>query len=79
MLFRLFAGGESDHASVDGEPSLIFELFRRLDEQVSVGFMTELDINPELVTGLVMKFEEGHAFEEFGSHPIDVDIDCRLN
>lgn len=62
------------HARVDGEPALVFELLCSLLEQLFVRVIAELDVNPELIAGLIVELE-GHGFDPLWSHPVDIHVD----
>lgn len=62
------------HARIDGKPTLILQLFRSLEEHVPVRSITELDIHPQLVAGLVVR-DDGHALDVLRVHPVDVNVD----
>lgn len=68
---------EAHHACVDGEPSLVLELLGGLSKEVGVGRVSELDVDPELVAGLVMRLD-GHGLDVLRVHPVDIDVHWEL-
>ena len=62
------------HACVDGKPAGVLKLFAGLRKEIGVGGITKLNVNPELVTGLVVRADR-HVLDVLGIHPVNVDID----
>jgi hypothetical protein len=67
----------TDHARVNGKPSLVLEFLGSLKEHVPVRVISKLNVHPELVASLVMRYN-GHALDVFRVHPIDIDVDYVL-
>lgn len=44
-----------------------------MGQEIGVGWVAELNVDPELVAGLVVRFD-GHGFDVFRVHPIDVNV-----